>query len=78
MTDKKYVSVKSCCTPDGKISCELLSHIYYGAPVYSVHIYESADNYEYKETRRSYPTGNMHKANTTYKQYCNKYLRSKL
>ena len=70
-------TIKSTATPNGKISCELISKPYYGSVVYSVHVYESADNINYKETRRSYPTGSKQKAMTTYKQYCNRYLRCK-
>jgi len=70
-------TILSCATPDGKISCELISKSKYGSTVYSVHIYESTNNIDYFETHRSFPIGNKHKANIIYKQYCNRWLRNK-
>ena len=71
------ITIESCSTPNGKISCELIKENQYGADVYSIHVYESLDNYEYKETHASYPVGNLHKAKSTYKQFCNRWLRNK-
>lgn len=71
-------TVVSCATPNGRILCELLSSNTYGSTVFDVHVYEANDNYEYHETHRSYPTGSMRKAMITYKQYRNRYLRSKI
>jgi len=73
-----FNTIESCSTPNGKITCELLSRFNFGSTVFSVHILEADDDYNYCETRRSYPTGSKRKAMTIYKQYCNRYLRSKL
>jgi hypothetical protein len=70
--------INSCATPDGKIFCELSSGYYCGTPVFTVHVLETTDYQDYKEIHRSYPTGNKRKASTIYKQFCNKYLRSKI
>lgn len=70
-------TIESCATPDGKMLCELSSEFHYGSTVYSVHIFKANDDFEYNETNRSYPTGSMRKARTTYKQYCNRYLRNR-
>lgn len=72
-----HTTIESCATPDGKMVCELLSDFYYGSNVYSVHIYKANDDFEYEEITRSYPTGSIRKANTTYKQYRNQYLRNR-
>ena len=71
-------TITSCSTPNGKITCELLSQNKYGSTVFSVHVMEANDDYIYTETHRSYPTGNKRRAMSLYKQFCNKYLRSKL
>ena len=70
-------TLESRSTPDGKISCELISNQYYGSTVYSVHVYESNDNINYYETRKSFPIGKECKARTIFKQYCNRWLRNK-
>ena len=70
-------TVECCATPDGRITCELVSDFHYGSTVYQVLIYESNDNIDYRETHRSYPIGNKRKATTIYKQYTNRYLRNK-
>ena len=70
-------TIESCATPDGRISCELISKSHYGATVFSVHVYESNDNYEYNEIFRSYQTGDKRKARIIYKQYCNQHLRNR-
>ena len=69
--------IESCSTTDGKILCELLKDFYYGSDVYSVRIYETDDYINYKETHRSYHTGNIVKARTLYKKYKNRWLRNK-
>ena len=74
----RYATEESCSTPNGRLTCELLREFYYGSKVYSVHVLEANDEYVYKETHRSYPTGNKKKALITYKQYCNMYLRNKI
>lgn len=70
--------IESCATPNGRISCELISRPYYGSTVFSVHVYETENGEDYEETHRSYHTGNKVKAKTLYKQYCNRYLRNKV
>ena len=72
-----YKTIESMATPDGRVSCELLSNFSIGTTVYSVHVYNANDDYEYQETYRSYPTGSMRKARSLFKQYCNHYLRNR-
>ena len=69
--------IESCATPDGRISCELVEKQYYGSNVFTVHVYKTVNGEDYKETHRSYHTGNKTRAKSLYKQYCNRYLRNK-
>lgn len=70
-------TIESCATTDGKMVCELMVGKHYGATVYVVHVYETSDYVDYKETHRSYPMGNKVKAKTLYKKYTNIYLRNR-
>ena len=69
--------IDSSSTTDGRITCELRQDFYYGATVYTVHVYETSDWCNYKETRKSYPTGSKKKAMKLYKDYKNSYVRNK-
>ena len=70
-------TVRSRATYNGKVLCELLEENHFGSQLFCVRVYEANDDFEYHETRRSYPTGSKRKAMTTYKQFCNRYLRGK-
>lgn len=71
------MTIESSATPDGRKVCELVQKFYYGSNVYSVHVFESDDGCEYKETHRSAHTGKKKTAMTMYKDYCGKYLRQR-
>lgn len=67
-------TIEANARKDGKVAVELIIKFQKGADVYQVFVYETFDGEEYKETHRSYPTGDEKKAMNTYYKYCNKYL----
>ena len=69
--------IDSRSTPDGKLICELVSDMFYGSTVYSVHVYETINYVDYHEIYRSYPVGKERRARTTFKQDCNRWLRNR-
>ena len=70
--------LESRATPDGRRFCELTSFNHYGSVVYQTTVYVTDNGIDYKEYYRSYPVGKKINAYTTFRKFCNTYLKQKI
>ena len=68
------ITIESKARKDGNVAVELQVMFQKGSDVYQAFVYETSDGENYKETHRSYITGDEKKATIAYHRFCNKYL----